>query len=132
MLCCWPRQAGFLRRWRKLIRTCRYMETWSGKPKISISPNPALVDDCLNITVIGLYPGQDVTLRSRVAEGDHRFYGYAHYQADSDGVVDVAKPSKGGTFTGIRCHQHFHQHKYQCHHLYPCNHCLHALLHHLI
>ncbi len=71
------------------------------EPRIKVSPNPALMDDVLNITIAGLQPGQDVTLRSRVAEGDHRFYGYAHYTSTSEGAVNTSMASLGGTYTGI-------------------------------
>ena len=71
-------------------------------PKLTVSPNPALVDESLSITVTGLQPGQDVTLRSRVDEGGHRFYGCAHYTADNGGMVKVSNmPSHGGTYRGI-------------------------------
>ncbi len=71
------------------------------RPKIKVSPNPALVDDVLNITITDLHPGLEVTLRTRVAEGDHRFYGYAHYKSSNEGAVNTSMPSLGGTFTGI-------------------------------
>ncbi len=73
--------------------------------KITVSPNPALVDDPLAVKVEGLQPRQEVTLRSRLAEGSHRFYGYAYYQANRDGIVDVTMAAKGGTYTGTFCRQ---------------------------
>ncbi len=76
------------------------MEALTIRPKISISPNPSLVDDNLNIRVMGLKRKQEVTLRARVSERGHRFYGYAHYRANNDGIVHNNMASRGGTYTG--------------------------------
>ena len=68
--------------------------------RISIRPKPALVDAVLKITVSHLQPGQKVTLRSRVSEANHRFYGYAQLRANADGVIHNNMMSEGGTYTG--------------------------------
>ena len=63
-----------------------------------------MVDEPLLITVNGLRPKQNVTLRATSTSGgsnDTLFQSYAHFQADLNGCVNVKDhESKGGTYYG--------------------------------
>ncbi len=78
----------------------------TGIPRIFISPNPALVDVCLDIKILGLLPGQEVTLLSRVRHTKDRFYSYGYYTANGIGVVELQGMScNGGTYAGNKSTQ---------------------------
>ncbi|KAJ1104035.1 hypothetical protein NDU88_001450 [Pleurodeles waltl] len=66
-------------------------------------PKPCLADEALGIRVQGLSPQQKVTLRALVeSEEEVLFDSCAHYQADGQGNIDLARdPSSGGHYTGV-------------------------------
>lgn len=70
---------------------------------VSINPAAGLADQPVKIAVLGLAPSQEVTLRALVVDGHGRLFdSCAHYQADTQGKVDLAKdPSQGGDYIGV-------------------------------
>ncbi|XP_068108118.1 acyl-coenzyme A thioesterase 6-like [Hyperolius riggenbachi] len=70
---------------------------------LSVSPEIGLADEKLRITVQDLTPKQQVTLRAVVVDDqDCLFDSCAHYEADSNGTVDLHRdPSVGGDYTGV-------------------------------
>jgi pimeloyl-ACP methyl ester carboxylesterase len=65
--------------------------------------NPAvLVDEPVNLTVVGCTPGETVVLRAAWSIGDERVQSEGQFVVPSDGIVDPAQaPSVGGTYTGV-------------------------------
>ena len=63
-----------------------------------------LTDEELSITITGLRPKQNITLRAISHSGGKHstlFQSFAHYQADRDGLVDLKKhESIGGSYQG--------------------------------
>ncbi|XP_044292106.1 acyl-coenzyme A thioesterase 1-like [Varanus komodoensis] len=74
-----------------------------GVVTVSVSPAAGLADQPARITVWGLEPLQEVTLRALVvSEQGSLFDSCAHYQADKRGEVDLSKDaSKGGDYIGF-------------------------------
>jgi dienelactone hydrolase len=70
---------------------------------IEVSPNPALVDEKLDIRIRGLEPGKTVVVRAFLEDKDGRKWeSYAGFAADSGGVVDLSRqPPLNGTYEGI-------------------------------
>ncbi|XP_060118628.1 acyl-coenzyme A thioesterase 1-like [Heteronotia binoei] len=72
---------------------------------VTVSANPAtgLADQPARIAVWGLAPSQEVTLRALVVDGHGRLFdSCAHYQADTQGKVDLSKDSsQGGDYIGV-------------------------------
>src|SRR5215471_18705522 len=70
---------------------------------IEVSPNPALVDEKLDIRIRGLEPGKTVVVRAFLEDKDgHKWESYAGFAADSGGVVDLSRqPPLNGTYEGI-------------------------------
>uniref|UniRef100_A0A8D0BLS4 Uncharacterized protein n=1 Tax=Salvator merianae TaxID=96440 RepID=A0A8D0BLS4_SALMN len=70
---------------------------------VSVTPAAGLADQPAKITVWGLTPLQEVTLRALVtSEEGSLFDSCAHYQADQEGKVDLGKDaSRGGDYTGV-------------------------------
>ncbi len=68
--------------------------------RLSVQPNPALIDEKLYVQIKDLDPGETVTLRTRMSDAGHRFYGYAYYNANAVGEVNLDMESKGGTYCG--------------------------------
>ncbi|KAL5008198.1 hypothetical protein ScPMuIL_013779 [Solemya velum] len=67
---------------------------------ITVTPDKALVDEAVTITVTGLDRHQAMTLCARVTETTTTFASCASYVADDTGTVDVAKNSSiQGTYT---------------------------------
>ncbi|XP_069944179.1 acyl-coenzyme A thioesterase 1 isoform X2 [Cherax quadricarinatus] len=71
--------------------------------ELSVEPISCLHDEPVRIRVFGLSPGEDVTLQAFME--DYKgvgFISYAHYRANSCGMVDAATmESLGGHFKGI-------------------------------
>ena len=70
---------------------------------IEVTPNPALVDEKLNVRIRGLEPGKTVVVRAFLEDKDGRKWeSYAGFAADSGGVVDLSRqPPLNGTYEGI-------------------------------
>ena len=69
---------------------------------ISASPPSALMDEKINIQVVGLKPKQKVTLTSMTEEKQEKFLSFAHFIAGGDGNVSTWKSSSvGGTYRGM-------------------------------
>jgi len=70
---------------------------------IEVTPNPALVDEKLNIRIRGLESGKTVVVRAFLEDKDSRKWeSYAGFAADSGGVVDLSRqPPLNGTYEGI-------------------------------
>ncbi|KAM4013746.1 acyl-coenzyme A thioesterase 1-like [Anomaloglossus baeobatrachus] len=69
-----------------------------------VSPERCLYDRPLQLRVLGLSPGQDVTLRTALSDdGGELFTSAAHYRADGGGEVDVSRSPglAGGSYTGV-------------------------------
>ena len=70
---------------------------------IQASPNLTLMDDKVKVTLNGLEPGSNVTVRSQLTESvlKMRFEAHAHYQANDQGEISLNENSSlGGSFTG--------------------------------
>ena len=77
--------------------------TVRSKPKAFVKPATSLIDEKVNVEVIGISPKQRVTLKARLT-GDkgERYESFAHYNADDQGKVCVSsQPSVGGSYTGV-------------------------------
>ncbi|XP_015275544.1 PREDICTED: LOW QUALITY PROTEIN: acyl-coenzyme A thioesterase 1-like [Gekko japonicus] len=74
-----------------------------GVATVSVNPAAGLADQPAKIAVWGLAPSQEVTLRALVVDGHGSLFdSCAHYQADTQGKVDVSKDSsQGGDYTGV-------------------------------
>ena len=60
------------------------------EPFINVQPGNALADEVVKIQVVGLAPGQTVTLRASVRDDlDHLWGSYATFISDRNGIVDV-------------------------------------------
>ena len=72
-------------------------------PLVEIKPTVSMIDQKVAITVTGLTPGQNVTLRALlVSDNGNTFQSRAFYIADKLGCVLVkSEPSVGGDYTGI-------------------------------
>jgi hypothetical protein len=70
---------------------------------IEVTPNPALVDEKLDIRIRGLEPGKTVVVRAFLEDKDGRkWQSYAGFAADPDGKVDLSRRSPvNGTYQGI-------------------------------
>ena len=68
---------------------------------VTISPRNPLIDEILHITIHGLKPGQNVTIKASTTEGNAAFSSFACYNADGNGFVRVSEqPAVSGTYTG--------------------------------
>ncbi|XP_062973709.1 acyl-coenzyme A thioesterase 1-like [Elgaria multicarinata webbii] len=74
-----------------------------GVVTVSVAPAAGLADQPARISVWGLMPLQEVTLRALATnEQGSLFDSCAHYQADKQGEVDLSKDaSKGGDYVGL-------------------------------
>ncbi|XP_073466482.1 LOW QUALITY PROTEIN: acyl-coenzyme A thioesterase 1-like [Aquarana catesbeiana] len=88
--------AGLLRVPYSYTQLCRPVS-------LCASPQSGMADDRLHITVQGLSPRQQVTLRALVTDEQGRLFdSCAHYEADSSGTVDLQRDaSLGGDYTGV-------------------------------
>ncbi|XP_077178831.1 acyl-coenzyme A thioesterase 1-like [Paroedura picta] len=70
---------------------------------VSVAPVAGLADEPAKIAVRGLAPSQQVTVRALVADGQGRLFdACAHYQADTQGEVDLSQDaSQGGDYVGV-------------------------------
>ncbi|MAT97728.1 MAG: hypothetical protein CL608_11335 [Anaerolineaceae bacterium] len=77
--------------------------TVPAEPIILAEPAAALADESVVIQVLGLEPGQTVTLRASLRDDyDRRWESEATFVADNAGVVDVATQAPmSGTYTDI-------------------------------
>ena len=68
---------------------------------IEVTHKKILVDDTPIIRISNLTSAQNVTLIAHMYEANQGFMAYAHYTANSDGVVsNISSNSVGGYFTG--------------------------------
>ncbi|XP_065258797.1 acyl-coenzyme A thioesterase 5-like [Emys orbicularis] len=74
-----------------------------GAATVAVEPAAGLADEPVATKVLGLAPGQRVTLRGLVVnEQGCLFDSCAHYLADSRGEVDLSRDtSQGGDYTGV-------------------------------
>ena len=69
---------------------------------ISVEPSKSLINEKVQIKVLGLLPAERVTVSGVVTEQNMKFGSYAWYQADNNGVIDLNKmASVGGSYRGI-------------------------------
>ncbi|XP_014674561.1 PREDICTED: acyl-coenzyme A amino acid N-acyltransferase 1-like [Priapulus caudatus] len=69
---------------------------------LSVIPRRVLVDEVIKIVVNKLMPRQKVTIITQLEEDKKRFYSYANFEADRNGVVDLGvHPSLSGSYTGV-------------------------------
>ncbi|XP_046562020.1 bile acid-CoA:amino acid N-acyltransferase-like, partial [Haliotis rubra] len=74
---------------------------YSSKAYFSVNPLVALFDERVSIKVNDLRPLQRVTVQAWVEEGKAVFSSCGHFQADQQGLVDIAEhASTGGTYKG--------------------------------
>uniref|UniRef100_K7FSA7 Acyl-coenzyme A thioesterase 1 n=1 Tax=Pelodiscus sinensis TaxID=13735 RepID=K7FSA7_PELSI len=116
--CCTLRGAGRFRAQRLLLRSCPPVlsparalgraaaaATSSMAPSVQFSPaQRSLFDEPLAVTVQGLCPQQEVTLRlSLKDEGGELFQSSARYKAESSGLLDLTRSPAlpGGSFSGL-------------------------------
>ena len=60
------------------------------EPFIDAQPQNALADEVVKIQVVGLAPGQTVTLKASLRDDlDQRWESYATFLSDGNGIVDV-------------------------------------------
>eukprot|EP00112_Aurelia_sp_Birch-Aquarium-sp1_P005727 Seg1649.4 transcript_id=Seg1649.4/GoldUCD/mRNA.D3Y31 product="Bile acid-CoA:amino acid N-acyltransferase" protein_id=Seg1649.4/GoldUCD/D3Y31 len=83
----------------------RFFCSMATRGKINVDKMEAMVDETINLRVEGLRPKQKVTLRATSRTGGRNntiFQSYAHYEANSDGCINLAEDvSMGGTYKGI-------------------------------
>ncbi|XP_077320661.1 acyl-coenzyme A thioesterase 1-like [Lithobates pipiens] len=75
-----------------------------GSVELRVSPERCLFDGPLRLEVIGLSPGQEVSLRTELTdEGGEPFTSLGRYRAGSGGELDLSRSPalEGGTFTGV-------------------------------
>ncbi|XP_055496768.1 acyl-coenzyme A thioesterase 5-like [Leucoraja erinacea] len=74
-----------------------------GAATFSVTPCKSLADEDVCIRVAGLSRHQEVTLRAHALdEREQIFDSYAHYRADSHGLLDIThSPSLGGDYLGV-------------------------------
>jgi dienelactone hydrolase len=70
---------------------------------IAITPNSVLSDGVVAITVAGLKPGERVTIRSELVDGDNKIWSAnADFIADDKGTVDLSRQmSENGSYRGV-------------------------------
>ncbi|XP_072020507.1 acyl-coenzyme A thioesterase 1-like [Amphiura filiformis] len=69
---------------------------------IEATPQLTLIDEKVKVTVRGVEPGSNVTLRSELEERKIKFEAHAHYQADDKGEISLTeKSSLGGSYIGV-------------------------------
>lgn len=69
---------------------------------IDVTPNPALLDQDVRLTVSGVPSGRRVTLRATARdELDRAWTSWARYQADDSGVDPARQAPQEGTYAGI-------------------------------
>ncbi|XP_040188237.1 acyl-coenzyme A thioesterase 1-like [Rana temporaria] len=76
----------------------------SGSVELRVSPERCLFDDPLRLEVIGLIPGQEVSVRTELTdEGGESFTSLGRYRAGSGGELDLSRSPalEGGTFSGV-------------------------------
>ena len=75
----------------------------SSTARIIVKPNVSLIDEKVELDVVGLEPKQQLTLQAKMkGDKDEEFESFAHYTADEQGrVVVSSQPSLGGSYTGI-------------------------------
>ena len=72
-------------------------------PRLESSADRVLVDETPTIRCSGLKPDQKVTLVAHMPAAKKEYLAFAHYTADSDGIVsNIESQSIGGTFTGMK------------------------------
>jgi dienelactone hydrolase len=76
--------------------------TDAAEVRITATPSPARVDDPLTIVASGWRPGQTVTVRARMRDGDgRRWESHAAFEAGSSGAFDLALQRPiAGTYHG--------------------------------
>ncbi|XP_067680470.1 bile acid-CoA:amino acid N-acyltransferase-like isoform X3 [Haliotis asinina] len=81
---------------------CRGMRTLAtAVPKLTVSPQTALVDEKVCVKVSGLKPSQRVTLHASLTEKTV-FAACGHFTGDEHGCINVTtQASCGGTYTGV-------------------------------
>lgn len=82
----------------------RFGRSMSGSVELRVSPERCLFDDPLRLEVIGLIPGQEVSLRTELTdEGGEPFTSLGRYRAGSGGDLELSRSPalEGGTFTGV-------------------------------
>lgn len=69
--------------------------------RISVDPQEALIDEEVDIRVMGLPPNGRITIKASVKEGDILMSSYGCYTATAQGIVSVRdQASLEGTYTG--------------------------------
>lgn len=69
--------------------------------RISVDPQEALIDEEVDIRVMGLPPNGRITIKASVKEGDILISSYGCYTATAQGIVSVRdQASLEGTYTG--------------------------------
>lgn len=70
--------------------------------RISVDPQEALIDEEVDIRVMGLPPNGRITIKASVKEGDILMSSYGCYTATERGIVSVRdQASLEGTYTGV-------------------------------
>lgn len=77
--------------------------TRRGQPQLTITPNPARIDQPVHIRLAGFAPDQRVTLQAQMQdEGKQTWRSEATFKADAAGVIDVStQPPLTGAYTGV-------------------------------
>ncbi|XP_028677743.1 acyl-coenzyme A thioesterase 1-like [Erpetoichthys calabaricus] len=86
-----------------LASPCTLARLSSTSVRVGVSPRVALADERVHITVSGLSPSQEVTLRALVtSDDDTLFESCAQYRASQEGALDLSRDhSLGGSYNGI-------------------------------
>lgn len=75
----------------------------SSQPHIDFTPATALADEEVHLRVVGLQAGQEIAITAELHDEDERLWqAQANFQADADGVVDLATQSPiAGSYEGV-------------------------------
>ncbi len=73
------------------LATATVVPTIEPRPRIDLSPSPALVDAPVSLRLVGFPPGRDVMLAATIpVTGAGVYRSSASFRADAQGAVDVA------------------------------------------
>ncbi len=85
------------------IISCGIRSEPQQKPYFVIQPESGMADEVVKIKVLGLEPGQEITLIASMHDGvDHKWESNATFIADNEGIVDLSMQAPiTGTYTTL-------------------------------
>jgi len=85
------------------IVSCGIRSEPQQKPYLVIQPESGMADEVVKIKVLGLEPGQEITLIASMHDGvDHKWESNATFIADNEGIIDLSMQAPiTGTYTTL-------------------------------